>query len=459
MKTYPLSVLFFTLFCIATPQVARAQTLTTLANFVGTNGANPLFAPLVQGTDGNLYGTTQAGGAHQQGTVFKVTTAGTLTTLYSFCGQSCGDGSAPFGGLILGKDGNLYGTTEAGGTNNDGTVFKITPQGALTTLHSFNIRDGFNPFAGLVQATDGNFYGTTESGGANLLGTVFKITPQGALTTLHSFDSTDGSAPEAPLIQAIDGNLYSTTYNGGVVGEDYGTTFKITTRGVLTTLHNFSETEGRAIVPALVQASDGNFYGTASEGGANGYGSVFMMTLDGTLTVLHRFDATDGATPNTLVLGTDGNFYGTTVSGGANIAGIVFEITPQGSFTILHEFNGSDGADPFAGLVQATDGNFYGITNGGGTNRNGTVFRLDMGLGPFVKTVPTAGKVGGTIRILGANLTGTTSVSFNGVTATFVVRGRSEIITTVPTGATTGLVQVTIPGGSLLSNVAFQVIQ
>jgi uncharacterized repeat protein (TIGR03803 family) len=454
MKTYPLSTLFFTLFCMATPQVGRAQTLTTLANFVGTNGANPLFAPLVQGTDGNLYGTTQAGGAHQQGTVFKVTTAGTLTTLYSFCGQSCGDGSAPFGGLVLGKDGNLYGTTEAGGTNNDGTVFKITPQGALTMLHSFNIRDCFNPFAGLVQATDGNFYGTTESGGTNLLGTLFKITPQGALTTLHSFDSTDGSSPEAPLIQATDGNLYGTTYNGGAVGEDYGTIFKITTRGALTTLHDFNETEGRAIVPALVQASDGNFYGTASEGGASGYGSVFMMTLDGTLTVLHSFNATDGATPNTLVLGTDGNFYGTTVSGGANIAGIVFEITPQGSFTIIHEFNSSDGADPFAGLVQATDGNFYGITNGGGTNRDGTVFRLDMGLGPFVKTVPIAGKVGGSIRILGVNLTGARSVSFNGVTATFVVHGRSEIITSVPTGATTGLVQVTVPGGSLLSNVA-----
>src|SRR6266436_2185129 len=240
MKAFALPVLFLTFLCMATPQVGRAQTLMTLANFVGPNGANPLFAPLAQGTDGNLYGTAQAGGAHQQGTVFKVTPAGTLTTIYSFCGQSCGDGSAPY--------------------------------------------------AGLVQATDGNFYGTTQSGGAHLLGTVFRITPRGALTTLHSFNLTDGSSPEAPLIQGTDGNLYSTTYNGGNGGGDYGTVFKITTSGVLTTLHNFDDTEGKGIVAGLVQTSDGNFYGAAGQGGASGYGSVFMMTPVGVLTVLHSFN-------------------------------------------------------------------------------------------------------------------------------------------------------------------------
>lgn len=459
MKTFALPRLFLTLVCMATPQVARAQTLTTLANFVGPNGANPLFAPLVQGTDGNLYGTTQAGGAHQQGTAFKITPAGTLTTLHSFCGQSCGDGAAPFAGLLLGNDGNFYGTTEAGGTNNEGTVFKMTPQGTLTTLHNFNIQDGSNPYAGLVQATDGNFYGTTESGGAHLLGTVFRITPRGALTTLHSFNSTDGSSPEAPLIQGTDGNLYSTTYNGGSGGGDYGTVFKITISGVLTTLHNFDDSEGRGIVAGLVQASDGNFYGAGGQGGANDYGSVFMITPTGALTVLHSFDATDGATPTALVLGTDGNFYGATISGGTSTDGTAFEITPQGIFTILHDFNGTDGADPFGGLVQATDGNFDGTTNFGGTNRDGTVFSLNVGLGPFVKTIPTAGKVGGMIKILGTNLTGATSVTFNGVAATFAVRGSSEIITRLPAGATTGPVRVTTPRGTLVSNVTFQVIQ
>src|SRR5437588_791162 len=207
MKILALPSLFLTLLCMATLQVGRAQTLTTLANFVGPNGANPLFAPLAQGTDGNLYGTTQAGGAHQQGTVFKVTPAGTLTTLHSFCGQSCADGAAPFAGLVLGNDGNFYGTTEAGGTNNEGTVFKMTPQGTLTTLHNFDDSEGRGIVAGLVQASDGNFYGAAGQGGANDYGSVFMITPAGALTVLHSFDATDGATPTA-LVLGTDGNFY-----------------------------------------------------------------------------------------------------------------------------------------------------------------------------------------------------------------------------------------------------------
>ena len=373
---------FALLLCVVMPRAGLAQTLTTLANFTGTNGANPYFAPLVQGRDGNLYGTTSAGGAHRHGTVFKVTPTGTLTTLYSFCAQSrCADGSAPFAGLLLGSDGNFYGTTESGGANGEGSVFKITPRGRLTTLHSFNIQDGSNPYAALIQATDGNFYGTTQSGGTYLLGTVFKITPHGVLTTLHSFNSADGSSPEAALLQAADGNFYSTTYNGGSA-ESYGTVFKITPAGALTTLHIFDESEGKGLVAGLVGTSDGNFYGTAGQGGANGYGTVFTITPEGALTTLHSFNATDGATPTALVLATDGNFYGTTISGGANIDGTIFEITPQGAFTTLHAFDGSDGADPFAGLVQAASGAFYGTTMFGGSRNYGTVFLLDVGLGP-----------------------------------------------------------------------------
>jgi len=435
----------------------QAQTLTTLANFTGSNGSNPLFAPLVQGTDGNLYGTASAGGAHSQGTVFKITPSGTLTTLYSFCAKSnCTDGSAPYAGLMLGRDGNLYGTTEAGGTSGLGTVFKITQRGALTTLHSFNSHDGASPYATLVQGTDGNFYGTTESGGSHILGTVFKMTPQGTLTTLHSFNSTDGSSPEAALIQATDGNFYSTTYNGGTEG--YGTVFKITSGGTLSTLHIFDDaTEGRAVTSGLVQASNGSFYGSTTLGGPNSYGSVYTMTSTGTVTVLHGFNATDGATPNALVLATDGNFYGTTISGGANIDGTIFEVTPLVAMSTLHTFNGSDGADSFAGLLQHTNGKFYGTTRVGGSKNDGTVFRLDVGLGPFVITVPTAGKVAAKVKILGTSLTGATSLSFNGIAAAFTVVSASEITTTVPAGATSGTVQVTTPGGTLLSNVAFRV--
>jgi uncharacterized repeat protein (TIGR03803 family) len=445
------------LLLLMVPSLGRAQTFTTLANLTGSNGSSPFFAPLVQGTDGNLYGTTSAGGAHSQGTVFKITPSGNLTTLYSFCALSnCTDGSAPYAGLMLGTDGNFYGTTESGGTGGEGTVFKITPRGTLTTLHSFNSHDGANPYATLVQGTDGNFYGTTESGGAHLLGTVFKMTPQGTLTTLHSFNSTDGSSPEAALIQATDGNFYSTTYNGGTEG--YGTVFKITSGGTLTTLHVFDDNaEGRAVTSGLVQTSNGNFYGTTTLGGPNSYGSVYTMTSTGAVSVLHGFDASDGATPNALLLATDGNFYGTTISGGASIDGTVFEITPPGALNTLHTFNGSDGADSFAGLVQHTNGKFYGTTRVGGSKNDGTIFRLDVGLGPFVKTVPNASKVGAKVKILGTKLTGATSVSFNGVAAAFTVLSASEITTTVPIGATTGTVQVTTPGGALFSNVVFQV--
>ena len=439
------------------PQEGRAQTVTVLANFTGTNGTSPLFGTLVQGTDGKLYGTTSAGGAHGQGTVFKITPTGTLTTLYNFCAKAnCADGSAPYGGLVLGTDGNFYGTTESGGTNRDGTVFKITMQGTLTTLHSFNSRDGANPYASLMQAADGNFYGTTQSGGAHILGTVFKITSGGTLTTLHSFNSTDGSSPEAALIQTSDGTFYSATYNGGSA-DGYGTVFKMTSAGALTTLHVFNDTDGRSITSGLVQASDGNFYGAATLGGAIGYGTVFTTSPGGTVTILNNFNSTDGASPNQLVLGTDGNLYGTTISGGANIDGTVFQITPQGTLTTLHNFTGSDGADSFAGMLQATDGKFYGTTRVGGSKKDGTVFRLDMGLAPFVQTVPTSGKVGTSVKILGTRLTGATSVTFNGVPAAFTVASASQIKTTVPTGATTGTVQVVTPGATLVSNGAFQV--
>src|SRR5260370_21572804 len=438
------------------PHLGKAQTFTTLMNFTGSNGSSPLFAPLIQGTDGNLYGTASAGGEHGQGTVFKITPTGTLTTMSSFCALSnCADGSAPYAGLMLGIDGNLYGTTESGGAHGAGAVFKITQRGTLTTLHSFNITDGYNPYATLVQGTDGNFYGTTESGGVHLLGTVVQMTPQGTVTTLHSFNSTDGSSPEAALIQSTGGNFYGTTYNGGTEG--YGTIFKITSAGTLTTLHVFDDaTEGRAITAGLVQASDGNFYGSTTLDGPNGYGAVYTTTPTGTVTVLHGFNATDGATPNALVLATDGNFYDTTISGGANIDRTVFQITPQGTLPTLHTLTGTDGADSFAGVVQHTNGKFYGTTRVGGSKNDGTVFRLDMGLGPFVKTVPTAGKVGVKVKILGTSLTGATSVNFNGVAATFTVVSATEITTTVPTGATTGTVQVVTPGGTLLSNVAFQ---
>jgi uncharacterized repeat protein (TIGR03803 family) len=441
-----------------------AQTLTTLVNFNGSNGAGPDTMALVQGTDGNLYGTTNTGGAQDYGTVFRVTPTGTLTTLYSFCAEhDCIDGSSPYEGLTLATDGNFYGTTTYGGANGWGTVFRITSGGALTTLHSIEAAEGFYPLAPLVQASDGNFYGTVSTGGTDPNGGVFKITPEGVLTNLHSFAGTDGSDPSAGLVQGADGNLYGTTFAGGtsnacLVG--CGTVFKITLGGKLTTLHSFDLTDGAYPYAKLVQASDGNFYGTTNGGGVSGWGTVFRVTPEGTLTILHSFDLTDGGSPYAgLVQAVGGNLYGTTRYGGSDSLGTVFEITPAGVFKSLQSFAGANGEDPSGGLVQATSGIFYGAAWGGGVHGDGTIFSEEVGFGPFVTTLPGSGKVGGAVKILGTNLTGATSVTFNGTAAAFTVISGSEISTTVPTGATTGKVQVTVPSGILMSNVPFRVRQ
>jgi uncharacterized repeat protein (TIGR03803 family) len=427
-------------------------------------------ASLVQGTNGDLYGTTSdGGGANLGGTVFKITPSGVLTSLYSFCPQtSCADGYLPYAPLIQGTNGNFYGTTYGGGANNLGTVFKITPSGMLTTLHGFAgfPSDGQTPVAGLVQATNGNFYGTAAFGGGGSKGTVFKITPSGTLTTLHSFGGPDGDSPYASVVQALNGNFYGTTFDGGTTNA--GTVFKMTPGGRLTTLHSFDGTDGDFLQGPLIQWTDGNFYGTTSGGGANQDGTVFKITPSGTLTTLYSFCAqtncADGATPGAgLVQATDGNLYGTTYDGG-NGGGTVFQITPNGALTTLYSFCAilpgcKDGAHPSAGLVQDTNGTFYGTTQSGGTSADGygTVFSLSVGLGPFVETQTTSGMVGGAVKILGTSLTGSTSVTFNGTTATFTVKSKSEIATTVPTGATTGTVQVVTPGGTLSSNVPFTV--
>jgi uncharacterized repeat protein (TIGR03803 family) len=466
------------MFCVITAFASLAQTFTTLDSLDSKHGAFPS-AALSQAADGNLYGTAPAGGVYDYGTVFKITVAGRLTTLQSFDGT---DGSS-YATLIQGSDGNFYGTTAAGGTTNNGTVFKITAAGTLMTLYSFcsqtNCTDGTDP-SGLVQATNGSFYGTTIGGGGHgNYGTVFKITPGGRLTTLYSFcaqaNCTDGTYPSLGLIQATDGNFYGTTSEGGGNGvHGYGTIFKITAAGTLTTLHTFCAqancTDGR-YPTGLMQATDENLYGT-TEDGANAYsGTVFQLNRAGTLTTLYTFCAqancADGSYPTGLVQASDGNFYGTTQYAGANNnAGTVFQFTPAGTLTTLYNFCSQtndkgycgDGRNPSAGLVQDTNGTFYGTTQGGGYSNGGTVFSLSVGLGPFVKTYPTSGKVGAKVIILGNNVKGTISVTFNGTTAPLLKVTASAIETSVPIGATTGPVVVTTPSGTLNSNVAFRVL-
>jgi uncharacterized repeat protein (TIGR03803 family) len=463
------------LLCAATAVAAPAQTFTTLLNFDGYDGAIPESVSLVQGADGAFYGTTDEGGNIQActrsgcGTAFRITSEGTLTSLHLIPA----DGYLPFGGLMLASNGSFYGTGQGGGVNSAGTVFKITPGGALTVLHSFAITDGMEPTAPPIQATDGNFYGTTSGGGTggscpfDGCGTVFKITPAGALTTLYNFcgqaNCTDGSLPIAGLLQATDRNLYGTTVAGGTASctGGCGTIFKIGLGGGLTTLHSFDNGDGSSPYAGLIQGADGDLYGTTVGGGATGGGTAFKITTAGQLTTLYNFctqpGCADGQSPRApLIQANDGNFYGTTSS-------TIFELTAGGVLTTLLSFAGSD-AQISGGLLQATSGIFYGTTPLGGNlacdhhNGCGTVFSLNTGLGPFVSFVNGFGRIGQTGGILGQGFTGTTGVSLNGIPASFTVESDTFIKATVPVGATTGYVTVTTPSGVLTSNVPFHVL-
>jgi uncharacterized repeat protein (TIGR03803 family) len=481
-------------FCTATAVVSPAQvTFTTLLTFGGTNGSNPTNTVLTQGADGNFYGVTPYGGVNNDGgcyygcgTVFKMTASGALTTLYNFCSQAnCTDGYDPTGSLAQAANGDFYGTTIYAGANGGGTVFEITTKGELTTLYSFctlsSCADGEAPNAGLVRAGNGSLYGTTAFGGVYGAGTVFEITPAGELRTLYSFcaqyECADGSLPDGGLIQAIDGNFYGETEDGGLNYQ--GTVFKVTPAGKLTTLYSFCAldgcSDGSDPYGGLVQATNGDFYGSTLEEGGDfcACGTVFKITSTGGLATLHTFDYTDGRQPSGgLVQGTDGNLYGTTKGGGPDLygcdyfgCGTVFEITPAGTLTTLYNFcalaNCADGAFPTAGLLQATNGAFYGTTAGSITLdfvNDGTIFSLSTGLGPFVKTQPASGKEGNTIGIFGQGFSSSSVVQFGGVQATNIkLSGSTFLFATVPAGALTGPVTVTTDGTTLTSNQEFRV--
>lgn len=378
---------------------------------VANDGSQPS-TPLVQGSDGNFYGTTSKGGAfYSGGAVYKITPQGAVTILHSFDdGSVVNDGSSPQSALIQGTDGNFYGTTSSGGSAGYGTIFKITPLGAVTIVHSFGdgsvTNDGLNPSANcaLLQASDGNFYGATGGGGTYNAGTIFKITPQGAVTILHNFAdgtvSDEGTSP-GTLIQGTDGNFYGTANTGG--GFNGGTIYKMTSQGTLTTLHNFGDSslpnDGSNPVGALVQGLDGNFYGTTSSGGSASHGTIFQITPQGVLTTFHSFSdgsvANDGMSPQSgLVQTSNGNFYGATQGGGSASQGTIFQMTTAGGVTILHNFYDSsvsnDGYDPLAGVIHGADGNFYGTTSADGSGGNGTVFKLTTQISPTITSPSTA---------------------------------------------------------------------
>jgi uncharacterized repeat protein (TIGR03803 family) len=377
-------------------KITPSGTLTVPYNFVSSTQGSA-FTGLMLATDGDFYGAAGERFTSDHGNLFKITPAGTLILLYQFTGGS--DGAGPSGPPIQGRDGNFYGVTVAGGAHNEGTVYKMTRAGKLTTL---------SPTGGisLVQGTDGNFYGTGFS-------TVFKMTPSGELTVLYTFDGAHGAQPTSPFVQGSDGSLYGTTFAGG--SSNAGVVFKITMAGKFTVLHYINGTTDGSEPSGLIQATDGNFYGVNLSGGAANQGTIFRISPKSPYlyTVIYNFDGVTAGSPGTIVQHTNGILYGDTPVGGE------INLCDQGC---------------------------------------GVFYSLNLGLKPFVNLVSTSGKVGKTVEILGQGFKGTTAVSFNGTAANFSVKSDSYLTTIVPHGATTGFVTATTPKGKLKSNKKFRVI-
>jgi uncharacterized repeat protein (TIGR03803 family) len=434
---------------------ANGQIVTTLYSFTGQPSEYPQEVMLAQGRDGQLYGTTTDGGI--DGSIFKVSTSRIFTHLFSFDNT---DGDVPGEGMTLASDGNFYGVAPDGGTSGNGVFFKITPSGIFTPIYYFTGgSDGANPFAPPIQASDGNLYGTTGHGAVGP--TVYKYTPSGNLSTIYQFN---GGYVGAPLIQGSDGLLYGTTGDGGWAS--CGTIFKMTTAGILLQSYPFPCKTGGAFPSnaPLLEASDGNFYGTTVEGGVKNQGTIFKMTPDFKVSIVYTFMGhtqaiVDGASPGAgLIQATDGNLYGTTFKGGSTGTGTLFRISTNGDYQLLSSFAGAIGTNPQGTLMQHTNGMLYGTAPGGGTKKLGTVYKVDVGLGPFVTFVQPTGKVGQTVQILGQGFTGATSVTFNSVAATFTVPSPTFMLATIPSGATTGPVVVTTPTATLTSNHNFTVL-
>jgi uncharacterized repeat protein (TIGR03803 family) len=473
-------------FCAAMAIASQAQ-FTKLVDLTTTTGEFPR-SPLVQGLDGNLYGTTFEAGIFGGGTFFQLTPAGTFTKLYDFCfndNPGCPDGSDQSGSIALGPDGNFYGTGQGSFFGSElGIAYKMTPTGTPTTLHTFcsqpSCADGAFPTnGGLTLAWNGNFYGTAfpQDGNTNFDDVVFAVSSSATfhvrLTVCPGQICPTAAGPSGGLLQASGGYLVGPG-PGGTNG--LGAIYRMTPLGVPTVLYSMCDDSachlGSNTTTPLVQNHAGNLFGTNLLGGAGpfctleeGCGNVFQL-IGSAYTAMHNFcnwpNCVDGSQPNALILASDGNFYGTTNAGGSTGKGVVFKITPSHSYSVIHQFLGSDGQNPGAALMQATDGTLYGTTIGGGSNlgnEEGTIFKISLGLPPFIKTVQPAGKVGDTILILGNGLTGSTSVTFNDTSASFTVVSDTEISATVPSGATTGTIQVVTPSNTLLTLGVFPVVQ
>jgi|HubBroStandDraft_6_1064221.scaffolds.fasta_scaffold00165_7 uncharacterized repeat protein (TIGR03803 family) len=396
-------------------EAAQPPTYTVLYTFKGrTDGAVPLTAGLIRDAAGNLYGTTGSGGNNLDcsgafppgcGVVFKLDPSGKETALHAFTGGA--DGGDPNAGVIRDNEGNLYGTTDFGGSGSlsAGTVFKLDDTGQETVLHSFcsssNCTDGNGPFAGVIRDHEGNLYGTTLGGGEFCTqyggcGVVFKLDPSGKETVLYNFcpngfgNCTDGSFSTAGVVRDNEGNLYGTTGSGGANGQ--GTVFRLSPTGTETVLYSFAGgADGASPYAGVIRDEAGNLYGTTTGGGPSGWGTVFKVDPAGIETVLYSFTgATDGGLPEAgLIRDEAGNLYGTTFFGGlasppcSSFCGVVFKLDTAGTETVLYSFApNADGINPSAGLIQDAEGNLYGNTQYGGNESCdhpygcGVVFKL-----------------------------------------------------------------------------------
>jgi uncharacterized repeat protein (TIGR03803 family) len=424
--------------------------------------------PLVQASDGNFYGTNSLGGDDHHGcvngcfgTVFKLTPAGQLSVLYTFTGSS---GTFPLFGLIEGRDGYLYGTTNQGG-NGGGTIFRIGKSGGFTLLHNFcataGCPDGSAPLV-LVQGRDGNIYGGTQGGGVNGTGVVFQMTPTGAYTVLHAMDASgsEGCSTEG-VTQASDGNLYGVN---GYCGAGGGTIFRLTTSGALTVIHTFAGSPGDGSNPWAppTEATDGNLYGTTVGGGANGQGTVYGISFAGEYHILYSFSGIDGSQVwAPVVQASDGNLWGATLLGGMGNSGTVFALSTSG--VLIQNLQ----LDYFAygccsyGLLQGSGGKIYVAGSGGGTYGEGDVFTVDAGLAApkpqIARFVPKAGAVGSPVLIGGSHFIGTVRVLFNGVSTLYRADNAGYITAIVPAGASSGHITVATPAGHSVSAGVFQV--
>jgi len=480
-------------------KITPAGALSVLYNFASVSGDGYYpYGGLTLGSDGNFYGTTYGGGFASLGTVFKMTPTGSLSTFYTFTDGT--EGALPEAPPVQGPDGNFYGTTcpACNGQAGHGAIYKVTPAGTFSVLYPFDGTHGDQPEAALLLGTDGNFYGTTAYGGLNGYGVVFRITLAGKLTVVHNFDHTRGAYPVSPLMQASDGNFYGTTLSGGTM--DYGTIFRMTPTGAVTILHNMNgTTNGGSPYAGLVQATNGNFYGANNSGGAastgcpSGCGTVFKMTPAGVFSVLHSFDVTTGQLPyGNLFQHTNGIIYGTTQLGGTgtnnacgagncgvlysvNIGaapfvslmspaakvGKVVEILGQGfKGTTAVSFNGTAakftvGTSTYMTATVpagATTGNVT-VTTPGGMLTSNRKFRVTPQLTGFG---PSSGPVGTVVTITGVSLTQTTRITFGGIVATtFTVNSDTSVSVTVPTGAASGKIVITTPGGTATSATSF----